>query len=504
MGTRAPRRNPLTRYRDDPVGYARDVLGVVPWGKQVEIALACQKPPYRVAVQSGHNTGKSFAGGWLINWWYDTRDPGAVITTAPTATHVRDVLWREVRLQRGSRAGFIGPSAPELRSAPDHYAKGFTTGKSEAFHGRHDSEMLFLIDESVGVDAIFAEVIRSMFKPELGHAWVMFFNPTDTTSWVYQEVRSGNWNVVRMSSLDHPNVTAQLAGRPAPIPSAVSLSQIEAGIDEDCDPLHPDDPRQPGDFEWRPGSGKWFRPGPVFQSRWLGLWPSQGTYGVWSEALWGIVSALAPEPEHQKCPEVGCDVARYGDDATVLHARIGPVSVHHERHNGWGVDQTAGRLKELCRELGKRYDYLPERIPVKVDDDGVGGGVVDLRGEYQFVGVNAASVPRRPGDYPNKRSELWFQAVEKARKGLVALGHLPRADRTRLETQLLAPTWRLDGAGRRQVEPKADTKKRLGFSPDDADSFNLAYYESPMSTIAMHEPPPAAGRGGGRGFGNRR
>ena len=55
-------------------------------------------------------------------------------------------------------------------------------------------------------------------------------------------------------------------------------------------------------------------------------------------------------------------------------------------------------------------------------------------------------------------------------------------DRTRLEPhsrdllgrQLLAPTWSLDSEGGRVVEAKAETKRRIGRSPDDADALNLA------------------------------
>ncbi len=39
----------------------------------------------------------------------------------------------------------------------------------------------------------------------------------------------------------------------------------------------------------------------------------------------------------------------------------------------------------------------------------------------------------------------------------------------------MAPTWKLDSQGRRVVEPKQDTKKRLKRSPDDMDALNLAY-----------------------------
>ena len=46
--------------------------------------------------------------------------------------------------------------------------------------------------------------------------------------------------------------------------------------------------------------------------------------------------------------------------------------------------------------------------------------------------------------------------------------------------QLTAPKYKLDSRGRVKVEPKADTRERLGRSPDDADALLLAYYEPPV------------------------
>ncbi len=482
------------KYRNDPIGYAANELKVEWWDVQKEIASSLLEPPYRVAVQAAHSVGKTHLAAGLVNWWYDTHNPGSVITTAPSYDHVARVLWKEVRLQRGSRGGFTGPKTPELMSSPDHYAVGLTTAKGEAFQGRHDASMLFIIDEAVGVDPEYFEIIRSMFKPEQGHAWLIIFNPTDTTSKAYQEVRSGRWKVIRMSALDHPNIADELAGRRPTIPAAVSLAQLREAIEENCEPVHDGDERQPEDFQFPRESGPWYRPGPVFQARWGGMWPAQGTYGVWSEALWDSLLEVR-EIDPQAKPEIGCDVARFGDDWTVIHVRIGMVSVHHESHNGWDTAKIAGRLKELCREWGPKHNCLAKRVPVKVDDDGVGGGVIDQREDYSFIPVNAGSAPQKPEDYPNKRSELWFFLAKLARKKLASIGLLPKDVRERLQTQAMSPEWHLDGYGRRVVEPKDDTKLKIGRSPDDMDAFNLAYYPAMIAGgIQGVEVPPAPQR----------
>jgi hypothetical protein len=167
-----------------------------------------------------------------------------------------------------------------------------------------------------------------------------------------------------------------------------------------------------------------------------------------------------------------------------MHVRWGAISLHHEAHNGWSTDRTAGRLKQLCREWAdfansKRGPTVakldPKLMPVKIDDDGVGGGVVDQAEDFGFVPISAASSASYVDDYPNKRSELWFGTAERAKMGLVSIARLPRDIQHRLKQQAMAPVWKLDAAGRRVVEPKADTKKKIGRSPDSMDAMNLAY-----------------------------
>lgn len=175
-----------------------------------------------------------------------------------------------------------------MRTSDDHYAKGYTARKGESFQGRHRERMLFVFDEAIGVESTYWNTTKTMFKPEHGHAWLTIFNPTDTTSQAYQEEQGGGWRVFSLSSLDHPNVAAELAGEPAPVPNAVSVSQIDDWIKDWCRPVDEAEKIET-DIQWR---GEWWRPGPEMEARAMGLWPSQGTYGVWSEALWKLCCEL--------------------------------------------------------------------------------------------------------------------------------------------------------------------------------------------------------------------
>lgn len=486
---RTVRTNEYEKYRYKPLEYADKVLKVEWWERQQQIAAALLRPPHRVLVKASHSVGKSHLAGGLVNWWYDTRDPGVVLTTAPTARQVRDVLWKEVRRQRGNRGGFPGPKIPRLESSPFHFAYGFTANNATAFQGQHELAVLILLDEAVGVDRAIWEAADSMVMG-VEYGIVAFCNPTDTDSEFYARELQGGWEVVHIPCLEHPNIGEELAGRDAKYPSAVRLAWLEERLSEWCTPVAAE--HRETDIEWPPKSGKWLRPGPLAEARLLGRWPSAAA-GVWSDVLWDAAERSKAEPSGADLPEIGCDVARFGDDNTEIHVRVGPRSKHHEAHNGWDTAQVTGRLKQLCREWAGRATAWrdkaaapvdPKLIRVKVDDDGVGGGVVDQADGYQFVPVNASWTADRPDDFPNVRSELWFATADRAKAGRLALGDLEAKVRRELKRQAMAPRYKLDAPGRRVVEPKHQTKEKLGRSPDGLDALNLAYYDAGGGEVA--------------------
>lgn len=453
----------------DPCVYAASVLGVHWWSKQQEIANALMRHK-RVLVKASHGVGKTHLAAGLVNWHYDLFDPGETLTTAPTVRQVTDVLWKEVRRQRKGRQGLL-PKEPRMESSADHYALGYTASDSESFQGRHSDRMLIVFDECVGVEAGFWNASEGMMSGGQSAYHLAICNPTDTSSRAYEEEQKGKFHVMTISALDHPNIAAELAGEPAPYPNAVRLQWVQDRVREWCEPLAQGD-HQAGDIEWPPQSGKWHRPGPLFESRVLGRWPSQGSTSVWTEAIWEYAIKQQAIPEEPV--EIGCDVARFGDDYTTIIVRRGACALHHETHNGWDTARTAGRLKQLCGQYaGEGED--PRRVCVKIDDDGVGGGVTDQADGYRFFGCSGANRALEPAGYPNRRSEVWFVGAQLAGDNRMDLSRLSDDVRLLLRRQAMAPTWKVDSQGRRVVEPKGDTKKRLGRSPDDMDALNLAY-----------------------------
>jgi hypothetical protein len=231
---------------------------------------------------------------------------------------------------------------------------------------------------------------------------------------------------------------------------------------------------EPTDIEWPLGSGRYLRPGPEAEALLLGRWPRQAVNSVWGEAIW----ARCLQPLGVDGPlEIGLDVARFGDDATVAVVRKGPSAVDLQRRAKLATTATAQFAAELAGRWGVRYQVEPRKVLIKTDDAGVGGGVTDqLRANgYRCVpclGVNRALHQRL---YPNRRSENWFLAAELAAAGKLSVSRLPAAARVELRNQLLGARYEINSHGQRVVEEKKASKERLRKSPDEADAFLLAF-----------------------------
>lgn len=457
------------RFQRDPAGYCRKVLKVELTQAQEEICRSVVEPPFKVLVRAAHNVGKSFLAACLVNWWFDVHPDGIVLTTAPTARQVQSILWKEIRRLRGRRGGFPGPKICRLESSESHFAEGFTARDSTRFQGFHGTNVFIVFDEAEGVELPFWEAMEPMLGGD-NYGFLGIYNPTSQSSPTVAEERSGKYTVKRMSSLDHPNIAAELAGCKPPYPSAIRLGRLKEMLS-----------RWSQEVEGEPGpedvrlDGKWYHPGPVAQARLLGIRPSLGFDSVWSEMV--FEKACSRELPVGGLLQIGCDVARFGDDDTAWHVRRGGNSRHHESANGLNTVQVANRCKDLADRFGREVGVEPKRVLIAVDDCGVGGGVTDQlqASGWNAYGVNVATEAPDDTEYPNLRSCLWFGLAEAAADGNLSFAHLPDGVKQDLRNELLAPKYTMDVRGRRVVEPKQDTKDRTGRSPDNADAAILAY-----------------------------
>ncbi len=441
-------------------------------GKQQEIARSLLTPPFKTLVRAGHNVGKSALAAALVSWFYDTRNPGICLSTAPTEKQVVRILWKELRARRAHLGGFAGPSAPMLQrpGEPLHFACGTVARTAEGFQGQHSSAVFIVLDEAVGVAEPFWTSAETMLGGD-DYAMLCIYNPTDVGSYAYAAEMQGGWHIFEMSALDHPNIAAGLQGLPPPVPNAIRLERLTSMLEAWSTPVT--GPPQATDLEWPPGSGRWLRPGPEAESRLLGRWPTSAVNSVWSEALWQI--ALQPAGEDGELV-IGLDVARFGDDATVAVVKKGPSVMALEKRVKQDTQETAKFARDLAIRWGAHYSLPPKNVAIHVDDAGVGGGVTDAlrHNGYRAIPCLGASRALNARLYPNRRSEGWFESADLASAGKISVACLPADVRAELQRQLLGVKYRLNPAGQREVESKDTTKARLKKSPDEGDALLLS------------------------------
>lgn len=171
---------------------------------------------------------------------------------------------------------------------------------------------------------------------------------------------------------------------------------------------------------------------------------------------------------------LGVDVARFGDDATVLYPRQGRDARTMEpiAYRRLDTEQVAHRVAEWCDK------HNPDAI--LVDGGGVGGGVVDrLKGMgYKVTEVNGGERAENRNEYLNKRAEMW----DRMKQWLASTGAIWKDEHKGtgssvcpLEVDLLGPNYDFDLNHRLKLERKDTMKKRGVASPDMADALALTF-----------------------------
>ena len=189
-----------------------------------------------------------------------------------------------------------------------------------------------------------------------------------------------------------------------------------------------------------------------------------------------VAAAMKRQVDASTPIQWGVDVARYGDDSTVVYERRG---THVRLLAEWKRQDTHTTSEELIA-LFRAADQKPSAVVV--DDVGVGGGVVDnLRAAHLPVrGVNVGESAHAAAKFKNLRAELAWHL----RTVLEGGGSLPQDERVRSE--LTAFRYLVQG-GRIAIEGKKELKKRLGRSPDHADALILAF--APVAVAGPRDTP---------------
>lgn len=182
--------------------------------------------------------------------------------------------------------------------------------------------------------------------------------------------------------------------------------------------------------------------------------------------------------------KVGVDVARGGEDKTVITPRYGTFFGEQTVKPGESTPN-GGAVVALALQVRGG-----SKCTINVDGIGVGTSVVDLLHNLQIpvtsmIGSEHSDATDRTGTltFYNKRAEWWWKLREALDPELGDFLALP-PDRELL-ADLCAPRYKVTASGI-QVERKEDVVKRIGRSPDKGDSCVYAHAnEIPSARLAF-------------------
>lgn len=441
----------------DAASWAREKARIQLWSKQREICQSVQDNR-KTAVRSCHGIGKSFSAAVIADWWVDTHpvDDVLVVTTAPSNDQVRGILWEEMRKlhRKASLPGdmqlsnnwVIGRTLVGVGRKPHDY-------NQDTFQGYHRKYLLVILDEAAGIPDWIWEAADNITTGV--HCRILAIgNPTDPSS-VFKRVcdPASGWNVIHVSAFDSPNFTGE------EVSDEVREQLVGPAYVEEKRLLHGED-------------------SPVWKARVLGEFPDSDESGVipysWVDAAQNRYKDWkhAGMPAQKGRKLIACDVARFGEDKTVIVKRKGPVCYGMEVYAKQDTEVTADKV-------ANRTDQYND--VAAIDANGIGAGVVDKlkRKGYRVKAFNAqarTNATDRTGEWgfaTLRSAAMWNlrELLDPANGEEIAF-----PDDDDLAADLVAPKWSEAIGGKIQVESKDDIKKRTRRSTDRGDAIMIAFW----------------------------
>lgn len=432
----------------------RDNFGVEPdeWQKKALTAFARKDmAKYRISMQACVGPGKSAIlawCGWNFLSCYGEKGhhpKGAAVSV--TADNLKDNLWPEFSKWQ-SRSEFLKTAfkwTKERIFAVDHPETWFLSARSysksadaeeqgRTLSGLHSKYVLVLIDESGEIPvAVVKAGEQALAERDCGFGRIIQAgNPSSLDGLLYAASTTLRhlWDVIRITG-------------------------------------DPDDPdRSPRiDIEWAREQIKTYgRENPWVMYSILGQFPPSSINSLLgpdevADAMKRFHNASEFEFSQKR---LGIDVARFGDDRTIIAPRQGLMAFKY-------VEMRNARTNEIAARVSLAKSKWQSEMEFVDGTGGYGAGVIDslIQAGHAPLEIHFSG-KANDSRYFNKRSEMWFEFANWVKRG-GALPNIPE-----LARELTAPTYTFQN-GKLRLEEKDQIKKRLGFSPDIADAYALTF-----------------------------
>ena len=438
----------LKPYHNRPDLFVKEMLGATPTPQQEEALHAIANGTH-VSIKSGHGTGKTAFDAWCILWFAYTRINAKIPCTAPTEAQLKNVLWSELALWHGKLDPFFKDKfvvTSDKFYHVDHDKTWFAVGrtaraeKPEALQGFHGENLLFIIEEASGVAEEVFTVVRGALTDDRNRC-IMTSNPTRTQGFFYNShtLWEGEpWNCLTFNGEDSPIVGDRY------------INEIETEYGRDSD---------------------------VFRVRVLGEFPIESDFILipkpWVMAAFERQISYRKRLGRQQFDAAGVDIARYGDNKTVFAFVRHATVVGIKQYSKQDTMTTAEQIIQLCSMMKAQR--------VKVDEIGVGGGVVDRcyqRG-CSVTGIDVSKAAINKEKFVNQRAEYYWNLRERFEDGSISLqplvSQLSQPDMIKLIEQLCSIRYEYNPTGKVQIWSKEKMRREKIKSPDLAEAVMLAF-----------------------------
>lgn len=428
-GTRLAQHDGPDVWQRDLMWRIRDAIHGDPEGFQI-----------REAIASGHGIGKGALSTMLTHWFHATRYKPAGVTTANTLSQLRGKTWRELALWNSDAINghWFNWTATRF-SRKGHEADWFQDAvpnsehNSQSFAGLHGSEVMVIFDEASTIPRKIFEVTEGAFTTPK-NMWICLGNPTENTG-PFRDLFGRFRKMWRTSNID--SRTCRMATLQ---PSNIEQFKLwEEAYGEDSD---------------------------FFRVRVKGQFPRQASTQFISSAIVEMARERDVGDQSHAPRIMGIDIARYGDDSSVI-ARVQGRKLYPMEH----IQKT---------DLMTTADWCARHIRsfrpdmVMVDGIGVGAGVVDRLRQLNYNIIEVVGGAKPSTDYEktveNKRAEMWT-----VMRDWLETADIPDGD-TLLADDLTQICFTHNRRSQKlQLESKEDMKARGLDSPDRADALAMCF-----------------------------
>jgi hypothetical protein len=425
-----------------------------------------------MSIHSGHTTGKDALASWIILHFMVCTLYPKILCTAPTDAQLRSILWSELHKwlrqsllndiivhqaeklflkEVGSKEWFAIPRTVTTNSSEEEQA--------ETLAGFNAPYKLIVVDEASGV----ADAVMRPLEGGLGgriNVVLMIGNCTRPHGFFYAS-HYGSPREVKEDSAGGFDI-----GEGTIVKAAVTTHRGEWI----CKRWNAEESENVNQAHVQRMLRKYGADSNAYRVRVLGLPPTAAPDAL---VPWDWLLAAESRDLDYTADDplaIGIDVARYGDDSTVITTCRGMVTTDIREYQHLSGIQVAEWASSV---LADQKDAVDVPHGVGVDIIGVGASVYDHLERYGNIQllypINVSESPANDVRFDKLRDEILWRVREEFQQGIVKIPNRPE-----LMNECNTIKWAIQPSGKIKIESKKDMKKRGLSSPNFLDSYALA------------------------------